>query len=88
MANRLVNGIVRTRCRVYVGVRKKEPARHDSNALFERMLREAVADRHLRREDCEPAARILLALYEHPGRGGGPDCGRARRTVGANRGGG
>ena len=68
--NRLLNRIARTHGRVfYVGVRKKEPARHDSNALYEEMLREAVAriDAFCR-EDCGPAARFLLALDEHPSR--------------------
>lgn len=68
--NRLLNRIVRTRGRVfYVGVRKKDPARHDSNALYAEMLRDAVGriDAFCR-EDCDPAARFLLALDEHPSR--------------------
>ncbi|MDE0450244.1 MAG: DUF3800 domain-containing protein [Gammaproteobacteria bacterium] len=68
--NRLLNRIVRTGGRVfYVGARKGEPARHDSNALYAEMLREAVGQIDaFCREDCEPAARFLLALDEHPSR--------------------
>ena len=68
--NRLLNRIARTGGRVfYVGVRKQEPVRHDSNALYAEMLRESVAriDAFCG-EDCEPAARFLLALDEHPSR--------------------
>ncbi len=68
--NRLLNRIVRTGGRVfYVGVRKQEPGRHDSNALYARMLREAVAriDAFCG-EGGGPAARFLLALDEHPSR--------------------
>lgn len=68
--NRLLNRIARGRGRVfYVGVRKEAPARHDSNALYAAVLREAVAriDAFCR-EDCGPAARFLLALDEHPSR--------------------
>lgn len=68
--NRLLNRIARARGRVfYVGVRKREPAQHDSNALYAAVLREAVGriDAFCR-EDCGPPARFLLALDEHPSR--------------------
>lgn len=69
--NRLLNRIKRAHGFVfYVGIRKTaKPETHDANALYSRMLREAIRriDAFCR-EDCEPSARFLLALDEHPRR--------------------
>ena len=69
--NWLLNRIKRVRGFVsYVGIRKTaKPEAHDANALYSRMLREAIRriDAFCR-EDCEPSARFLLALNEHPRR--------------------
>ena len=71
VTNRLFNRIGRAGGRVfYAGIRKTaDPARHDANALYSAMLREAIGriDAFCL-EDCEPPARFLLALDEHPRR--------------------
>lgn len=54
----------------YAGIRKTAtPGSHDANALYSAMLRESIGriDAFCR-EDCDPPARFLLALDEHPRR--------------------
>ncbi len=71
--NRLLNRIARARGRVfYAGVRKiRDSARHDSNALYSAMLREAVGriDAFCR-EDCEATAGWCAHLRAPLGGGG------------------
>ena len=71
LTGRLLTRIERSGGRVfYAGVRKTStPETHDANALYSAMLRESIRriDAFCR-EDCEPTARFLLALDEHPRR--------------------
>ncbi len=54
----------------YAGIRKtSSPDAHDANALYSAMLRESIGRMDaFCREDCDPPARFLLALDEHPRR--------------------
>ena len=69
--NRLLKRIAQAHGFVfYVGIPKTaEPEAHDPNALYSRMLREAIGriDAFCK-EDCQPSARFLLALDQHPRR--------------------
>ncbi len=71
LTGRLLTRIERAGGRViYAGIRKTStPESHDSNALYSATLREAIGriDAFCR-EDCDPPARFLLALDEHPRR--------------------
>ncbi len=71
LTGRLLTRIERAGGRVfYAGIRKTSTRdSHDANALYSAMLREAIGriDAFCR-EDCDPPARFLLALDEHPRR--------------------
>ena len=71
LTGRLLTRIERAGGRVfYAGIRKTSTLdSHDANALYSATLREAIGriDAFCR-EDCDPPARFLLALDEHPRR--------------------